>query len=244
MPDSLAAPPASFTAAAPNPTIPPVRTLAPGVWSVGGGGMNTLVVAFTDHVLVVDAPGFGTPQTMARIDSLAPGKPVRYVVPTHHHDDHAGGVRHYAAANAVIVTTPGNRAYLERMARARPTLAGDPPLPAPRTPRVETIAGGKRVFTDGTRTVELHDIGAGPHAAEMLVAWLPEEGILFQADLIDVGASGALLPGTNNETTVHFAEWLRARGWPVRVFAGSHGFLDSPAAFEELLRQPITPLMR
>ena len=238
MPDSLAAPPPSSTLAPPTPAIEPVRTLAPGVWSVGGTGPNALVVAFSDHVLVVDAPGFGSEQLMSRIATLAPGKPVRYVVPTHHHDDHAGGVRHFAAAGATVVTTPGNRAYMERMAAARPTLAGDARVPAAAPARVETITG-KRVFTDGARTVELHDIGPGPHAQEMLVAWIPEEGILFQADLLDVGASGAILPGTNNETTTHFADWLRGRGWTVRVFGGSHGFVAGPAAFEELLRQPI-----
>jgi glyoxylase-like metal-dependent hydrolase (beta-lactamase superfamily II) len=238
MPDSLAAPPSWSTLAPRTPTIEPARALAPGVWAVGGTGPNALVVAFTDHVLVVDAPGFGTEQLIERVATLAPGKPIRYVVPTHHHDDHAGGVRHFAAAGATIVTTPGNRAYMERMAAARPTLAGDARVPAAARARVETMTA-RRVFTDGARTVEIHDIGPGPHAQEMLVAWIPEERILFQGDLIDVGPGGAVLPGTNNETTAHFAEWLRGRGWDVRVFGGSHGFLADAAAFAELLRQPV-----
>ena len=238
VPDSLAAPPAGMAEAAPEAERAAVRTLAPGVWAVGEG-MQSLVVAFRDHVLVVDAPP-NAAQVIALADSLAPGKPVRYVVPTHHHDDHAAGVAHYAAAGATLVTTPGNRAYLERMAAARATLNPQAPPRAGRV-QVETVAGGRRVFTDGSRTVELHDIGPGPHAEEMLVAWIPEEGILFQGDLIDTPPSGEVVRGAHNETTAHFAEWLGRRGWSVRVFGGSHGFLATPAAFQELLRQPILP---
>ncbi|HEU4451582.1 MAG TPA: MBL fold metallo-hydrolase, partial [Longimicrobium sp.] len=236
--DSMVALLAGMARAQAAPQAEPVRTLAPGVWAVGNPGAAALAVAFRDHVLVVDAPAWTSAEAVERIAALAPGKPIRYVVPTHHHDDHAGGVKHFAAAGAAIVTTPGNRGYMERIATARSTVQADiPPLAG--SPRVETIAGGRRVFTDGSRTVEIHDIGPGPHAREMLVAWIPEEGILFQGDLIDVSGDGAVTRGTNNETTVHFAEWLRRRRWNVRVFGGTHGFLRDPAAFEEILRQPI-----
>lgn len=237
MPDSLAAPPAGSVVATPGPAPEPVRALAPGVWAVTASGYTSLVVALSDGVLVVDAPGFGSPETIARVATLAPGKPIRWVVPTHHHDDHAGGVRHYAAAGATIVTTPGSRALLERMAAARPTVGGEALPPDPR-PRVETFTG-RRTFGDGARTVELHDIGPSPHAQEMIVAWLPQEGILFQGDLIDVEAGGTIRRGTNNATTTHLAEWLRGRRWDVRSFVGSHGSLAGPEAWEALLRQPV-----
>lgn len=240
MPDSLAAPPAGWVAAPGDAQIEPVRTLAPGVWAIGGTGANTLAVAFSDYVLLVDAPPFGAGDVLAHLDSLAPGKPIRYVIPTHHHDDHAGGVGRYAARGATIVTTAGNRDLLSRMAAVRPRLGTPSPTAPAASGRIE-IVRGRRVFSDGTRTVEIHETGPGPHAEEMLVAWIPEEGILFQGDLIDVGANGAILPGTNNQTTVHFARWLLDRGWTVRVFAGAHGFLPNPAAFTEVLRQPVVP---
>jgi hypothetical protein len=40
---------------------------------------------------------------------------------------------------------------------------------------VETITDRRRVFTGGARTVEVHDVGPGPHPDEMPVAWLPAE---------------------------------------------------------------------
>ena len=221
------------------PAIDPVRTLAPGVWAVGGG-QASLVVALSDHVVVVDAPG-NSADTLARIAKLAPGKPIRYVVPTHHHDDHSGGIARYAAVGATIVTTPANRKYFERMATARTTLGADlPPVVADRV-RIETVSEKKRVFTDGSRTLEVHDIGPSPHANEMLVAWIPDEGILHQADLISAPPNGAVTRGANNDTTMHLAKWVQGRGWTVKMFSGAHSSLPNPAAFGEILKQPLLP---
>lgn len=221
-PDSLLRPPpgsAELQMPAPGD---PVRELAPGVWAVNSSGYWSLVVAFEDHVLVVEAPGNGVPATIARVRELAPGKPIRYVAPSHHHDDHAGGMRHYVAAGATVLTTPGNREYFTRMAEAHSTLRPDRQNEVRAPIRIETIEGGRRVLGDGRRTVELHDIGPSPHANEMLVAWLPAEGILFQGDLLNLGGDGRIYPSTANATTEHFAQWVRRQGWAVRVLAGVH----------------------
>jgi glyoxylase-like metal-dependent hydrolase (beta-lactamase superfamily II) len=239
IPQASLAPPAGSADITSVPPIEPVRNLADGVWAIGGGS-STLVVAFSDHVLVMDSPT-NSADVIARIATLAPGKPVRFVVPTHHHDDHSGGIGLYTAAGATIVTTPGNRKYFERMATARTTLGVNvAPATADRL-RVETIANKKRVFTDGKRTVEVHDIGPSPHAEEMLVAWIPEEGILFQADLISMAADGVVRPGANNDTTMHFAGWVKKQNWNVKMFSGAHASVPSPAVFEELIKQSLLP---
>jgi glyoxylase-like metal-dependent hydrolase (beta-lactamase superfamily II) len=230
MPDSLVRVPGGFT---PDPTGPnePVRQLASGVWLVN----NVLAVALSDHVVVIDAPG-NAANTIQRIGTLAPGKPIRFVVPTHHHDDHSGGLKDYAAHGAAIVTTAANRDYMIRMATSRGTIGADPP-PLSRPPVVE-IMTDRRVFSDGTRTVEVHNVKGNPHSDDMLVAWIPSEGILYQGDLIEGYANGGIMPGTNNETTAHFGEWLERKGWRVRSFVGTHGSLSDPALFDQILRQP------
>ena len=242
IPDSLLRPPAGFTLVTPRPAADPVRTLAPGVWAIQAGGYWTLVAEFQDHVLVVDASSSGASDVLTRVATLAPNKPVRWVVPTHHHSDHFGGVRAYAAAGATTVTTPGNLDLFRRVVAA-PMSTMSPNaarLPAGAAPRVEAIAGKRRVFTDGTRTVEIHDVGPTPHAEEALVAWVPSAGILFHADLIEA-ADGVALPGSSSPTTVRLAEYIRSQGWDVRVFAGAHGFLDDPSQFEALVRLPVLP---
>jgi glyoxylase-like metal-dependent hydrolase (beta-lactamase superfamily II) len=150
-----------------------------------------------------------------------PGKPVRYIVPTHHHDDHTGGLRTYIAEGITVLTTPGNRAYVERMARSRRTL--DPDLQSERQAslKLEITRERKTVLSDGEQTLEIIDIGPGPHADEMLVAWLPREKLVFQGDMLNRPADGR--PRAGNLTTRHFADWLQASGLPVERIAGVHG---------------------
>lgn len=240
IPDSLLTPPPGFARRPAPPAAGPVSELAPGVWSVRAGGSTVLAVAFRDHVLVVDAPPRGAPEVVAQLATLAPGRPIRYVVPTHHHDDHFQGVRHFAAAGATTVTTRGNAGYFRRVVAApASTLASWPGAPAPDA-RLELLDGRRRVFTDGARTVEIHDVGPSPHADEMLIAWLPAEGILFHADLIEA-PTGVALRGANAETTRHLAAWIRKQGWTVRTFAGAHGTLASPTEFDALVAHPLLP---
>jgi hypothetical protein len=47
--------------------------------------------------------------------------------------------------------------------------------------KIETIAE-KKVFTDGTRTVELYHVYPSPHSNGLTIAFIPKEKILFQAD--------------------------------------------------------------
>jgi glyoxylase-like metal-dependent hydrolase (beta-lactamase superfamily II) len=158
------------------------------------------------------------------------GKPVRFVAASHHHDDHAGGARFYMAQGLTLVTTPGNVAYFERMARRRSTLFGDKPIDKP---RIETVSG-RRSFSDGRTTVELIDIGPGPHANEMLIAYVPRAKIVFQGDLLNRPADGRIQPG--NATTVHFARRLRELGLDFDLIAGVHGPPASREEFERIVQ--------
>ena len=241
IPDSLLAPPAGFAVAPQESPPPSVRELAPGVWAVGSGS-KSLVVELNDHVVVVDAPSSTSSEIISAVATLAPRKPIRYVVPTHHHDDHFMGVRYHIANGATVVTTAGNLDYLRRIVTAPMSslmLARNQVAPTS-TYKVETITGGKRVFTDGAKSVEIHQI-ASPHAQETLVAWIPAHGILFTADLIEAPWSGVALRGANAATTMHLAGVIREKGWSVRTFAGAHSSLQSADVFAEIIRAPIIP---
>lgn len=202
----------------------PVRKLAENVWLLQQlpGGNRVMFVAFRDYVLVFEAP---TPQAAATavleaVRRTVPGKPVRYVTFSHHHDDHGGGLRPYIAEGITIVTTPKNRPFVEHVANAKHVLRPDVLSRAPRAPVVETFTR-KRVFTDGDMTIELHDIGPTSHVDEIVMAYLPKEKLIFQGDLLILPTRGE--PGAANTLTAEFAKAIERLGLDVQTIAGVHG---------------------
>jgi glyoxylase-like metal-dependent hydrolase (beta-lactamase superfamily II) len=85
------------------------------VWLLGGGTHNSLLVAFKDYVAVVDAPNNEARSlaVIAEAARLVPGKPVQYVINTHHHFDHAGGLRTYLSQGTTIRRTSRTLYYLD-----------------------------------------------------------------------------------------------------------------------------------
>ncbi|MGH9906949.1 MAG: MBL fold metallo-hydrolase [Pyrinomonadaceae bacterium] len=225
--EKLAAPPAT-------PPPPSVSKVADDVYllqGLAGGTHNVMFVAFNDHVLVLEAPeqilyGSNSVQALAKIKETVPGKPIKYLVLTHHHSDHAGGFREYVSEGATIVTTAGNKSFLEKVAATDSSLLPKTSSLGRHTPVIETIENKKRVFQDDKHLVELYDIGPNPHANEILVAYLPKEKILFQADLLNPAANGTI--PIAQDVTISFSEKLRQLGLEVERIYGVHGRATTP----------------
>jgi glyoxylase-like metal-dependent hydrolase (beta-lactamase superfamily II) len=205
----------AFAAPADAETIPAAPTgavtvtkLGENAYLVGGGSHHSLVAVFDDHVVVVEAPlnEDRSLAVMAKIAETVPGKPIKYVVPTHYHFDHSGGLRTYIAKGVTVVTTPGNKAFVERLAAASHTIRPDSLSREPRKPIIETFTG-KRVFSDGTSTLEVIDVGPSPHVTEALIAYLPREKTVFVADLFTIPVQGPFPPV--NPALVHFSDKLK-----------------------------------
>jgi glyoxylase-like metal-dependent hydrolase (beta-lactamase superfamily II) len=177
-----AAPPASGVA---------VTKLSENAYWAAGGSHYSLLVALGDHVVVVEAPlnEERSLAVIAKAEELFPGKPIRYVVMSHYHFDHSGGLRTYVAKGVTVVTTPGNKAFVEKMAAAPHTIRPDAQEREKKKAVVETFTG-KKVMSGGGQTLELHDVGPNGHAGEILVAYLPKEKALYVVDLLTIPAAG------------------------------------------------------
>jgi glyoxylase-like metal-dependent hydrolase (beta-lactamase superfamily II) len=211
------APPAGAPAAGGAPGGQPAPSvssekLAEGVYRITGGYV-ALAVEFSDHAVIFE-PG---PQNEARALAiigetrrLFPGKPIRYGIPTHHHLDHTNGLAAVASEGITIVTHENNRAYIERALTTPRTLAPDALAKSKRKPVIETMRD-KRVFTDGTRTLEIHEITGLPHADGLVIAYLPKERIIAYADMFNLPAPNAppAPPVAGHVALVHNLERLK-----------------------------------
>jgi glyoxylase-like metal-dependent hydrolase (beta-lactamase superfamily II) len=161
---------------------------AKGVYHIKGSSHHSMAVEMKDHIVVIEAPLFEE-RSLAVIKALEekiPGKPIRYVVMTHFHIDHSGGMRAYAAKGATIVAHEANVDFLKTMLSRPKTIRPDSLAKAGSiTPGIEGFNGVKSL-TDGERTVELREI-PNPHSAGMLAAYLPVEKLIFSSDLFTPG---------------------------------------------------------
>jgi glyoxylase-like metal-dependent hydrolase (beta-lactamase superfamily II) len=223
--------------ATPAPANAPSSTkYADNVYTVNANpDYNALVVGFKDYVFVMEAPNndAASRRVIAEIKKLFPGKPIRYLAVTHHHDDHGGGMRTYVAEGVTVIGLPGEKAFFEKVMKSSFTINPDALTLKPQPLKWESVEGRKRVLTDGTTTVELVDIGPSPHAEEMLIAYLPNEKLVFQGDLLDRATNND--PPTINDITVHFSNWLDMSKLDVVRVIAVHG----PPSTRDELRQGV-----
>jgi glyoxylase-like metal-dependent hydrolase (beta-lactamase superfamily II) len=230
--------------------IPASGQVAPGVHLLDVHGFNVLVVEFRDFVVAVDAPeahpgleaipaGNADPARAVARDHLAqirerfPGKPLQSVVVTHHHSDHLGGVRTFAAAGARIVVAPAHRRAVEEALGRPHTIRPDGWTGRPADASLETVAD-RRLVTDGTRRLEILNVGQNPHTTANLFVWLPEERIAFQGDLFYFDEHAPFPPSGRAIMNRFFAGWLARRGIEPRAVFGVHN--DGAAGPEALAR--------
>jgi glyoxylase-like metal-dependent hydrolase (beta-lactamase superfamily II) len=171
-------------ASAPAPPAAPMATIekvGDGLWSVNGAGTRSLAVEFADHIVMLEGPTSDARSKAANdlVRKTVPNKPIRYVVNTHAHYDHAGGLREYVAEGITVITHESNKAFYEQ-AWARPRTVEDT-APTSNKPTIETV-GDKRVLSDRTRTVELYFLANHQHHSGQLIAYLPKERILLYGD--------------------------------------------------------------
>ena len=218
---------------APPPPAPMVAVdkLAEGVFYLTGGTHHSLAIEMRDHIVVVDTPNneARAAAVLAKAKEVIPNKPIRFVVTSHHHWDHLGGIRTAIDEGATIVTHQSNKAFLERVAKTPHTIAPDR-LAASRKAVQDSDRGRRGQLTDGTRTIELHRLQGYEHTGDMLVVYLPKEKILAEPDAFTPPAPNATLisPAVAYAKALH--DNIQRLKLDVQVIAPFHGNRKSDVA--------------
>ncbi len=192
--------------------------LAPNVQHVQGGNANNLIIAMKDYLVIFDAP-YGELQSRWVIDAAKmkyPGKPIRYLVLTHHHMDHTGGMRTYVAEGAKVIVPTPDKAYFERDVKAPHTIVSDELQKKPRSTEIIEVRD-QMPLKDETVEIRLYNI-PNPHAQGFLLAHIVTGNILYVTDLISPRG-----PIDRSEGTAAVGEVLRKYGITGATIAGGHG---------------------
>jgi glyoxylase-like metal-dependent hydrolase (beta-lactamase superfamily II) len=151
--------------------------------TTGAGSYDSVIVEFKDYVMMLEA-GQSEARGIAYIaetKKLIPNKPIRYVMNTHPHSDHTGGLPPLVAEGATIITQKNNEAFFDKALNTPRTLLNDTLAKNPKKAKIEAVAE-KKVYSDGTRTVEMYHAYPAPHSNGLLIAYMPKEKIVFQGD--------------------------------------------------------------
>ena len=205
--------------------------VAPNISLVIGGSHNTLIVATDSYLVAFDSPGDdGMSQKVIEMARKKyPGKPFRYLVLTHHHVDHTGGLRSYVAAGATLVVGKGNGEFFRGVLSAPRTL-NPYAINGDVAPNIIEVDGKWRV-EDGGRAIEAYPLETS-HATGYIMPYVPDAKLGFVTDLWNPGPNP---PMTANENMIAVVRGVEKAGIQPERFAGGHGAVGDYAPLAQLV---------
>ena len=231
-------PDAMRTTPAPRVNIQTTK-LADGVWLIAGGSHNSVAVEFKDFAAIIEAPldDTRTNAVIAETKRLIPGKEIRYVVNTHHHWDHSGGLRTAYAEGATIVTNELNKEFYERVMLVPQPRSLSPDrlsqfpfaTTGPGPGKLETYRE-RHAISDGDQSIISYHVEGFNHAGDMAIVYLPKSKILVNADM---GPPAAGTPAANvSPNSVALYNNIKRLKLDVSQHVPIHGTPSSNADFE------------
>jgi hypothetical protein len=209
-----------------------LNELAPGVFHVVGGSHNSLLVEMADHLVMVDAP-VSDAQSLWVVNAAKqrfPGKPIKWLVLTHHHMDHAGGLRGVLGEGAILVVGQGAGAHYRKVLAS--PMERNPDMRPMDFSRVQILeVPDSHVMGDSAgRQVIACLMQDNPHAKGLLMAYVPHARLGF---VTDVWSPGTPLPDKPNPALISVVRTVTRAGIQPERFAGGHG---SVAPYETLTK--------
>ena len=218
------------------PVVVQTQKLGDGLWWLGGGSHHSVVVEYPTYITVIESPlnDERALAVIAEAKKLVPNKPIKYLVNTHNHFDHLGGVRAFVPEGATIITNAMNKAYYEKTFNAPHTLAPDRLSQNPKKATFITVKD-KYVLSDGGREIDIIHIENDNHNAGMLMVYIPKEKVLVEADDFTPPAPNGPAPAPR---AVNFTKNLNANierlKLDVVTIAPLHGFVVPVAELKKL----------
>ena len=195
-----------------------------GVWFLAGGSHNSVLIEMKDYTVLVEAPLYDgrAAAVITEARRLVPGKPVRYAINSHHHFDHAGGLRTAVAEGITLITSASAKPWFDKV-MANPNRINLDALGKSGKSAIVEGVNGKRVLTDGARSLEISEITGSVHAQGFLIVYLPAEKILIEADAYTPGAPNAPAPAQPNGNNVVLVQNIEQNKLAVDRILPLHG---------------------
>ena len=181
--------------------------VAEGVWFLAGGSHNSVAIELSDQIVLVESPLYDgrALAVFEMANRLVPGKSVKTVINSHHHFDHAGGLRAAVGQGAALITSALAKPYYERVFANPNRVAPDRLAASGLAPRI-TAVNGQATLADPLRRVEIHEMQGSVHAQGFLMVWLPAERLLIEADAYTPGPPGSPPPPVPNANHLNLVQ--------------------------------------
>ncbi len=183
-----------------------LQTISDGVYLIGGNGTYAMFVEMQDYIIAVGGTA-GSSDRIEKLREVVPDKPIQYGVITHHHFDHILAVSAYEAEGATVLASKAHKKVVMEAAKDGKSL------------KLKSV-NKKHTLKDKTRRVEVIDIGPTAHTEHLLIAYLPKEGIVFEADHFSMPQAGPVPPAV--PSTKSFAKALKKHKIKAKTLLSAH----------------------
>ena len=145
----------------------------PGLYFIQGAGGNSLLRVTTDGLILMDGKLPGNYEPLMEQVKAVSNQPIKYLINTHHHEDHTGNNAKFLAAGVQIVASEELKNQLQHYS---------PPGGKPADPTI-TYKGSEYTLKLGGAEVDLYHFGRA-HTGGDSVVYFPDLKVVALSDVI------------------------------------------------------------